>query len=239
MLATLAVALFLLSGCRLDVVTTVEVERDGSGTLELALRMDDALLTELDELAIDPTLEVTALAGELEVWELDRTVDEEAAITITLRRPFTDPAEVGPALRGLADGLADADPALLLDLDLEVDGEGAATLNGTAVLRPPASAGVEIDGQPLGPTGERLAELTADVVHPGLQVELPGPVASHDADEVAGRTLGWQVPLDEPRTVSATSSPPGLHEQPWLWAVVAGVLVLALAAWLLVRRRRG
>ena len=230
--------MLLVSGCRLDVVTTAELARDGSGTLALALRLDDALLTELDELAIDPTLEVSALAAELDGWELDRTVDEEAAITITLTRHFDEAADMGAALRELSSGLADADPALLIDLDLAVGEDGGATVVGGLALRPPATVGAEVDGEVLGPITAELEALTADVVRPRLEVVMPGPIEEHDADRVDGRTLSWDIPVGDSRTVSATSAAPGIHEQPWAWAVVAGAFVLAALAWLTLRRRR-
>lgn len=220
-------------------VTTAELERDGSGVLSLAVRLDDALLTELDELAIDPTLEVTALAADLPEWDLDRTVDDEAAITITLTREFVDASEMGPALRELSDGLADDDPALLFDVDLTVAEDGSAVLDGEVAFRPPATAGAEVDGEVLGPSTEELAILTAEVVHPRLDVSLPGPIEAHDADQVDGRTLSWEIPVDEARSVSATSAAPGIYEQPWVWAAVTAAFALALIVWLVVRRRRG
>lgn len=238
MLATLAVALLLVTGCRLDVVATAELERDGSGTLALAFRLDDALLTELDRLAIDPTIEIMALSAELEDWDLDRSVDEDAAITITLTRGFEDAAEMGDALRELSSGLADDDPALFLDLDLQVDAEGAATVEGGMAFRPPTTIGAELDGEALGPSSAELAELTAEVVRPRLEVEMPGPVETHDADDVDARTLRWDVPVGDTRTVSATSSAPGIYEEPWLWAVAAGGLALVAIVVLLLRRRR-
>ncbi len=227
-----------MSGCRLDLVTTAEIERDGSGNLALSVRLDDALLTELDDLAIDPTLEVTALASELEGWELERTVDEEAAITITLTRPFADASEMGPALRQLSSGLADADPALLIDLDLDVADDGSASLEGAVAFRSPMTTGAEVDGEVLGPSSDDLAELTAEVVRPRLEVAMPGPVEQHDADQVDGRTLSWDVPVGETRGVAATSGTPMLYDQPWLWGVVAGAIVLILLVLLALRRRR-
>jgi hypothetical protein len=237
-LAILVVALLLVSGCRLDVVATAELERDGSGTLTLAFRLDDALLTELDRLAIDPTIEVMALSSELEDWELDRTVDEDAAITITLTRGFEDAAEMGDALRELFSGLSDDDPALFVDLDLRIDPEGAAAVDGGLAFRPPTTIGAELDGEPLGLSSPELAELTAEMVRPRLEVQMPGPIETHDADDVDGRTLRWDVPVGDSRTVSATSSAPGIYEEPWLWAAVAGGLALVAIVVLLLRRRR-
>lgn len=231
-------ALLVVSGCRLDLVTTAEIERDGSGTLALSVRLDDALLNELDELAIDPTLEVTALATELDGWELERTVDEEAAITITLTRGFADASEMGPALRQLSSGLADADPALLIDLDLDVADDGSASLDGAVAFRSPMTIGAEVDGEVLGPSPDELAEMTSEVVRPRLEVAMPGPLERHDADRVDGRTLSWDIPVGEAREVAATSGTPAIYEQPWLWGVVGATILVILIVLLTLRRRR-
>lgn len=238
-LVLLAIGMVLLSGCRLDVVAGADVAADGSATVSLSLRMDDALLDELDELAIDPSVEIQALATELEDWSLDRSVDDEQAVTLTLSREVDDPAEIGGAFRGLADGLASRDPALLLDVDVQVDDEGAATVSGGAAFRPPASAGAELDGEPLGPEADELAELTETALYPRLELTLPGQIQEHDADQVDGRTLTWEVPIGTTRELSATSEPPGLLETTWLWVAIGGgvVLLLGLIVWLV--RRRG
>jgi hypothetical protein len=233
----LALVAVLVAGCRLDLVATTELERDGTGVLSLAIRLDDDLLTELDELAIDPTVEVTALATELDGWTLDRTVDDEAGITITLSRPFERPSEAADALRAVSSGLVDADPALLIDLDLEVSDDGAARVDGAVAFRPPASSGAELDGVVLGPSRQELTELSREVVHPRVEITMPGQIERDDADRVEGRTLSWDVPIDGSRELSAASGPPGIHEQPWVWLVTAGVLVLVMLAWLVARRR--
>jgi len=236
-LGTLALAAVLVSGCRLDLAGVVDLERDGSGVAAVTIRLDDALLDELDELAIDPTVEVTALAAASEEWELERDVGDDLSITYTLRRPFGDPSEVGTIFRQLSAGLADEDPALLIDLEVALDAEGGASVSGDVGFRPPASVGVELDGEPLGPSAEELLDLTQELVRPLLSVTLPGPVDAADADRVEGRTVTWAIPVAGTRSVSASSLAPGIHEQPWLWAVVAGILFV-VAAVVVVRRRR-
>ncbi len=228
----------LLTGCRLDLAGVVELERDASGVVAITIRMDDALLDELDDLAVDPTVEVTALVPQLDDWELERRVGEDRSITVTLARSFDHPSEVGEILRSLSSGLAAEDPALVIDIDLSLDDEGEALLSGDVGFRPPQTIGAELDGESLGPSAEELRTLTEELVRPLLTVTLPGPIETSDADRVEGRTLTWAVPIDGVRTVSASSSAPGLHEQPWLWAVVVGLLVILAAVGLARRRRR-
>lgn len=237
MLGTLALAAVLVAGCRLDLAGVVALDRDGSGVAAVTIRLDDALLDELDAVAIDPSAEVTALVGELEAWEFDRTVGDDLSVTYTLQRPFSDPAEVGEVFRQLSAGLSDDDPALLIDLEVGMDDEGGARVRGEVGFRAPSSIGAELDGETLGPPSDELLVLTQELVRPLLAVTLPGPIDTADADRVEGRTVTWAIPIDGTRSVSASSSPPGIHEQPWLWAVVAGLLLVASVAVVLLRRR--
>lgn len=236
MLALVGIA---ASGCRLDVTAAGQLDRDGSGTASVSLRMDDALLDELDRLAIDPTIEVTAAAAATDGWTLERTVDEQQAITIELVSQVDDPAGIGAAFRELSRGLTDDDPGLHIDIEVTTASDGSATVDGSVGFRSPATAGVVVDGDPLGPSAGELAARTAEVVVPRLQLTLPGPVVSHDADRVEGRTVGWDIPIDGSRTIVAVSEDPALHQEPWFQLALAALLVVLGTAALVVRRRTG
>lgn len=221
----------------MDVTATGELERDGTGTASVSLRMDDALLDELDRLAIDPTIEVTAAAAQAEGWTLERTVDDDQAITILLSSTVDDPAGIGAAFRELGRGLTEDDPGLRIDIEAAVAPDGSATVDGTVGFRPPTTAGVVVDDEPLGPSSGELATLTAEVVAPRLELTLPGPVVSHDADRIDGRTVTWDIPVDGSRSVAVVSEDPALHQEPWFQVALAGLLVLLGSALLVFRRR--
>jgi hypothetical protein len=234
LLALLAV---VLGGCRLGVRAEVEVERDGSGTASIVFELDRALLAELDELGVDPTAELTAAAARAPGWELTRR-SADGDLTVTLSRDATEPGTLADAFEELTGGLAEADPALLIDLDLAVDEDGASTLGGTAQLRPPIGPGVVLDDPDALAAFE---EQVADTVDASLTVTLPGPVEEDDADRREGRTLTWDLEPGEERTVTATASAPPWWEEAWVWAAAAGalgaLLVAALLWWWLRRRR--
>lgn len=225
-------------GCRLDLTAGAQLDGNGTGTATLAIRMDDALLTELDELAIDPTIEITAAAGEADGWTLERTVDDEQAITVLLRADVTDPAALGDAFRDLTSGLDADDPGLFVDIEVAMDADGAAAMDGTVSFRAPSTAGVVVDGEPFGPDADALQALTADTVMPRLELTLPGTVVAHDGDQLDGRTVAWDVPIDEVRNVSAASESPAIYQEPWAWVAITGSLVVVGAVVLLLRRRR-
>jgi hypothetical protein len=232
----LGVLVVLLAGCRLGVDAEVTLERDGSGTAALVLRLDEGLLGELDALGVDPTAELSAAAAAAPAWELERTAPEDGGLVLALRRDAATPEELTDALRELTAGLDDADPALVTDLDLRLEGDGAAALDGSLVLRPPIGPGVVADEE----TARELADLVATSVDATLTVTLPGEVDRADADRVDGRSATWQVRPDEPRTVMARSAAPTGWERDAVVLVVGVALLLVSGAVLLVvaRRRR-
>jgi hypothetical protein len=239
LLLPLLFAALALTGCRLDVAAGLTIARDGSATAELELRIDPTALAELDALGVDPTAELAAVAARAPGWEVDRRAEEDGTLAVTLRREAADGVAAAGALRELGAGLAEADPGLIVDLEVDVDGAGAVRLEGTALLRPPAGVGVTLDGEPLGPGAEELERLTADVVRARFSVTVPGEVREHDADTLEGRTATWELEPGTPRSVLAVAAAPG-RVPPWL--VAAGVAALALgvvlAASRLRRRRR-
>lgn len=233
LLALLAV----LGGCRLGVDAEVTVDRDGSGRAAVEVRLDRELLAELDRLQVDPTAELTAATASAPAWDVSRRVDDDGALVVAIARDAADPASLTDALRELTDGLAATDPALLVDLDLEVDEEGAAVLEGSAQLRPPAGPGVEVDE----PERAEFERFVRDHVDATLTVRLPGPVTSTDADERDGSRMTWSLTPGDVRRVAATSAP-APRWTPAELAVIGGaallvVLAAALVARALVRRR--
>jgi hypothetical protein len=235
--ALLALLAVLLAGCRLGVRAELDVARDGTGTAGVVLHLDAALLAELDELGVDPTAELSAAAAGVPSWQLSRRGADDGSLTVSLVREASTPDGLTAAFAELTEGLAETDPALLIDLELDVDDAGAATVSGTALLRPPAGPGLLLDDP-----AEQAAftEEVEGAVDASLVISLPGPIERHDADEVDASTLTWQLPVGEQRTVSAASGPP-----PWWagtgWLIPAAVLLLvvSLAAlvWVVVRRR--
>ena len=238
-LAVLVAAAFLVAGCRLDVVAEVALHRDGSGTAAIAVTFDAELLTELDALEVDPTAELMAVVPDVPGWEVDRVAAEDGSLTVTLTHDAAGSRQLADAFRDLVAGLRDEDPALVVDLELEVDVDGTARLDGAAGLRPPATAGALIDGSPVGPAEDELAELVRRSVHPQLVVTLPGPIAAHDADALDDSTLTWDLPVGELRSVGASShAAPQLPLASMAATLALLVLVALLGVWRWRRRRR-
>lgn len=239
----LAVTVLVLSGCRLDVVAPITLHADGTSTAGLTARFDPRLLAELDALGVDPTAELSAAVAAEEPWSLERTREDDGALTVAIRREVADDAELAATYAELASGLAAADPALELALDVDRDQQGGVTLSGTGGFRPPLGVGLEVDGEPIGEDAEALAALVADAVEVALEVRMPGVVTAHDGVALDRSTVRIVLEPGVERRFSIRSDPP-----PW-WAslpidapaLLGGVALAAVVAGVvlvLARRRR-
>lgn len=220
----LALLTLLLSGCRLDLVAPLEVRADGSARAGLTARFDPELLAELDRLGVDPTAELGAAVTADPTWELTRTREDGGALLVALHREVADAADLGGVYDRLVAGLSDQDPALIVDLDLTRDEDGGTTVAGTASLRPPASSGLALDGQPVGPHDAELAALVTEHVTAAVELSLPGEITELEGGEVAGEVVRIPVTVGEStdfRVVSAGA--------PW-WVTVPGGLPTLLTA---------
>ena len=239
-LVLFGVLAFVLAGCRLGVSGELSIDRDGSATAEVILAVDAAGLAELDELGVDPTAELAAAAGRVQTWQVTRDVPEEGGLVVRLSRPAADAAAAAAAFRELSAGLTASDPALLIDLDVDVDEEGAVRIDGTATFRAPAPRGATVDGEPAGPGAAELETLTARAVDARFRVTVPGELVEHDADTVEGRTATWDLEVGPTRTVTAVAAAPtGVPaELVLVGAAVLGLVVLGALAWWWRHRRR-
>lgn len=238
-MALLVLAL-LVTGCRLDVRTELDIGADGAATIGVVLTMDPTLVTELDVLGVDPTAELEAAVAVDPTWEVTRTAGDQG-ITVRLQRSVATAEAIGPALRSLADGAGDDDPRLDLDLEVVRAAEGGIDVDGEAAWRTPARPVALLDDEPIGPDGDELGELVAGATDVALIVTLPGSVTSHDAGQVDGRTLTWTLPADTAVSVQASAAPPTWWQVlPWwlLVGTVAGLVAgVAVVGWLLRRAR--
>ena len=214
----------LLAGCRLDLVAPLEVRADGSGRAGLTARFDPELLAELDRLGVDPTAELSAAVTADPSWEVTRTREDGGALLVAAHREVADATQLPGLYDRLVSGLAEEDPALLLDIDLTLDDDGGTTLAGTASLRPPATSGLALDGEQVGPDAEELAALVAEHVTAAVEVSLPGDIVDLQGGSVDGEVVRIPVPVGESTSFRVVST-----GAPW-WVTMPGGLPALLAA---------
>jgi hypothetical protein len=228
----------LLAGCRIDVGTDVAFDARGGGEVMVSVRIDGATLRELDRVGADPGLDVDLVLGSDSGWTTGRRVDADGGLVLTYTRRFADGVEATALLRELSDGVAPQDPAVRLDVAIVTTSRGAVRIDGTGGISPPATIGVSLDDQVVGPSGDELAALVADAVRAELVIRVPGRIVAHDADVSDGQVARWSLPVGSSRPLLlAADGPPWWARVPAVvWPVVG--LVLALGAWSLRRLLR-
>ncbi len=234
---TVIAAALILSGCRIGVTTDMAFDRSGGGELAVSMRIDGATLRALDAAGVDPALDVAVALGSDTAWDTERRIDADGGLVVTYRHAFADGTEATALLAELWADVPLQDPALVLDVTVTTTTAGAVRMEGTAVLRPPSTLGVRVDGVAVGPVDEELAALTAQSVRTEVQVRVPGRVAVQDADTVDGRSARWNIPVGEPRALTLEANAPA-----WWRRVPAAAYAVAavssVAAVGLMRRSR-
>jgi hypothetical protein len=228
----------LLAGCRIDVGTDVAFDARGGGEITVSVRIDGATLRELDGVGADPGLDVDLALGSDSGWTTGRRIDSDGGLVLTYARRFVDGAEATALLRELSEGVAPQDPAVRLDVAVVTTSRGAVRIDGTGGISPPATIGVSIDDQVVGPTGSELAALVADAVRAELVIRVPGRIVAHDADVSDVQVARWSLPVGSSRPLLLAADGPSLWARvpAVAWPVV--ILVLTLGAWSLRRLLR-
>ena len=94
-LSVVACAALLLSSCRVDQTVSLAVEPNGSGKVTVVITADKAIVAKAPKLAEDLRTDDLVEAG----WKVTKPVKTKAGgLTVTLVRPFRNPAEANIAL---------------------------------------------------------------------------------------------------------------------------------------------
>lgn len=236
----------LVSACQLRLAVDVTVGARGSGTLGLAVALDDELVEVLDEAGVDVLAGLDELRDAAPGWTIDKVERRDGSLELRLEASFDDPEGFAALVDGLDDALDEDDAHLYDDLRLLRRDDGAVAFAGQIGLLLPTTAGARGAGANFD--GDDLERLLAtrgeDLVRYELRLTLPAPPREHNADDVSGSSLVWRAPIGELRGVSAVSAVPG-GPSPLAFAVVAlaaasvtALLVTALhRRWLAPRAR--
>ncbi|MTA93804.1 MAG: hypothetical protein F2545_05515 [Actinobacteria bacterium] len=205
LVAVLCAVLFL-SSCRVDQTISLEVNRNGTGTVTVTAIANKAILDAAPELAADIRTDDLVTAG----WKVDGpTPTDDGGLRIEISRDFKDPTEAtlilgqvngprGPLQEAvLTRSGKDTNSLWTLAGRLEVNGglqafidDAAFELLGSA----PYAADIEEAGLDLGAA-----------VGLNFTVSMPGEIESTTGVQNNG-TVSWLVPMDGSRVDIATSS---------------------------------
>lgn len=98
LLALLAAVVVVAAGCRVQLVTTVQVDDDGSGTVTQAIGFDDAALARVGDLSQQLQVDDLEQAG----WTVDAPVKEGDTTWVRAHRGFDDADEANAVLAQLS-----------------------------------------------------------------------------------------------------------------------------------------
>lgn len=227
-LLLLAAVALVAAGCQVRLAADVAVGRDGSGTFEFAVAIDEELARDLRDAGVEPLegLEDAAEAGS--PWEIVGETPDDGGVRVRMRARFDEP-------EGLADLAADLHRELDRDdlrvhdgLQLERRDDGSVAFSGRVGLDLPAAPGAEGQGVTFDADDlERLLrERGEEFVRYDVRVTLPAEPVEHDADEVDGDSLVWRAPVSGMREISAVSAAPGIP--PALLALAVGLAAAAV-----------
>jgi hypothetical protein len=231
----------LAAGCQMQARVTVQMDDDGSGTVEVAVGLDDAALAELPDLDRSGVGDAADLTGLVRVedlaaagWSIGAPEAEGGVTWLRITKPFGTPAEAAQILTeltgpegGLRDFRLERRRAFG---STEYSFAGSADLSGGIEAFGDAGLAQALDGEPLGEDAAaieaRLGRPLSEMVTLDIAVELPG------TGETWSPVLGGE-------TVGMSTSSTVYEPRVLLLAALAVICLVALAAVLLLRRRRG
>ena len=209
-----ALCAIVLTGC-IRVELSFMVDEDGSGTVDMVVAVDEALLALSEESPDDlvGNLDDLPPGAVIEVYREDGFVGQRMSV------PVPDMEQAAESLGGV-DDMTDA-----ADFDFVREGDGWRF----AMDMPPL--GEELAGEN-GGFAVGLAAALLDDASFRVRVSLPGEITEHNADRVENGVLVWDLDWTslEPRTLSARSQTTSVGPVVVTVAIGAGVAVVVLAA---------
>lgn len=232
-LALLLVVL-VAGACQLRVEVNVDVAEDGSGTVEVAVALDDDAARRRPHLAEELRTEDLTEAG----WELvGPRVEDDGLTWIRARHPFATPAELGPLVEQISGpegpfrdfGLTRSDSFATSRYRFSATVDFTAGVEGFSDPEATENLGGEPLGQSVEAIEQQLGASIDEMVQLQVAVRLPGEVSSN-APTRADNGAVWRpsVVADAAERLSAEGVVTRRQRVVWLVVAVAAGVVLVL-----------
>ncbi len=244
--ALLVVVAVVLTGCQLRIELNVTVEEDGSGTLELAVALDDEAVARRPTVFEEIDLSDLTDTG----WEVTGPVEEADELTwIRARHTFGTPDELGLLVDEIAgeDGPFRDFGLTREDAFAETRYTFAGTVDfsaGVAELTDDPELAEALEAEPIELLEERLGAAIDEMIEVQVAVRLPGSVDSN-APTRASNGAVWRPSVVEREAIDlrATGTLDRTERLVWVGVAVAAgfalvlYLLIRLASWRRARRR--
>ncbi len=233
-LLALLIGALVLSACRLDVVVSVEMEPDGTGTVTVEAVADAELVALVPDLVDDLRLEDAQSNG----WVVDGpTLDDAGGLTLVLSHPFASAEELANVLNSIGPPLSGMQAARTFDPGSEQTTNG---VRGTLVLPngfesfSDPDLNTAVGGLPFAAEFAAIGRSPADTMSFTYRVRLPGELISSDGVQTGDDVFEWVAPLDGSQAnldVQTVQRPPGSGNS---WAgPLATIALVLLVAWVI------
>lgn len=241
-LLLLVVAGPALAACELRTELNIAVEDDGSGTVEVAVGLDEEALERRPD--VFEELDLSDLEGT--GWEISGPEEEGDGFTwLRATHRYGAPEEVGP----LVDQVA-GEGGPLRDFELVRDDEFAETryrFGGTVDFTAGAGAIADdpelaeaLGAEPIQLLEDRIGAAIDELVRVQVAVRLPGDVSSNAPTQASNGAV-WRPSIVEREAVELQATSTLARTERWVWlgvAVAAGFAMVLYVLILVVRWRR-
>lgn len=233
-LVLIGLALFLLSGCKVDIRIDISAEDTGAGTIQITLDADNVLVTMVPGLASDVRYDDLIASG----WTVEGPIQvNNGGLRIILKYAFASPAE---ATRALSQINGPNGPLIDAELKRTVNGrQVATTLDATAQVIggleafSDAALTAAIGETPWLGTARKLEiENPAQALSITVVVRLPGDIKKTTGTESGGGVV-WSVPTDG-TAQSVVIGTVATRVDGGFWPLVAKITGTLLGLWLIV-----
>lgn len=232
----LVLAGLLVAGCQVRSELNVTVDEDGSGTVELAVALDEDALSRRPDVLEE--LDLSDLTGT--GWEIAGPEEEVDGWTwLRARHDFGTPEELGVLVQELA-----GERGPLRDFELRREDEFAETryafsgtvdfTAGAAALADDPELAAALEAEPIELLEQRLGTAVDEMIEVQVAVRLPGSVESNAPTQASNGAV-WQPSVVEREAVDLAATGTLSRTQRLVWVGVAVAAGFALVLYLLVR----
>ncbi len=237
--------LLLLAGCRVDSTVTVDIERDGSGTVEVAVSLDESAAERVGDLAGQLQVEDLRQAG----WDVTEPTVEDGLTWVRATKSFVSPENLGDVLddigafEAVSLTRARAFGSTTWDLSGRIDVTGGANQFGDAELA--NLLGGRFTGVDIEKIETEERESVGEMFGLSFVVQMADDVESINAAETSGGEATWFARIDDVGPTPFNVASDVKDGRPRYLATIAGiaaaagVVVLVLQGlWAISRRSR-
>lgn len=237
----LALSLLVATACEIDVGVAVEVVEDGSGEVEVAVKLDPDAARGVSDLAAQLRVDDLVAAG----WSVEGpTAEQDGSMVVTATKAFAvlddadDVLEEVSGAEGPLQGFELRREQSFFTTTYRFDGE----VDFSDGIEGFSDEGLRqrLEGSGFGLGTAEVERLTGapvgETFHFEIRTRLPGALVEGPAGGTGGDAAVWRPEVGE-RTMLVASSRL-LHTGRLAWLVVAGLAGLALLVVVVVRRWR-